>query len=112
MANDSKTDDRARTERRASTLQQVAGDFGVSLSTIKRGVSHGLIRTIYFGDRPLVTVDEQDRLQREGLPKIPPGYKRRTTGPTKQGRPRGSKSKKPAKPLRPRKAERERRPSA
>jgi hypothetical protein len=109
MANDRNTDDRARAERRASTLQQVANDFGISLSTIKRGVSHGLIKTIYFGDRPLVTVEEQDRLQREGLPKIPPGYRRRTIELTKVGRKLGSTKAKLAKRLPARKHERERR---
>src|SRR4051812_140447 len=75
-------------ERRGRTCQDAAVGWGTSPSTVKRAISHGLIRVIYIGTRPIIPADEFERIACEGLPAIPPGYKRMTTGPTKVGRPR------------------------
>ena len=56
-------------------------------STIKRAVSHGKVKVIYIGDRPMIPNDELLRVARDGLD-IPPGYKRKTVGLPKGGRKR------------------------
>lgn len=76
-----------KNEHCGRTIQQTAKYQGVSLSTIKRAISHGLISVIYFGDRPIIPHAENERIAREGLPHIPPGYRRMTTGPVRGGRP-------------------------
>lgn len=79
-------------ERRARALQDAAVELGTSLSTLVRARSHGLIRVVYFGRRPIIPAAEFERLARDGLPAIPPGYKRLTRGATKVGRPRKRKA--------------------
>jgi hypothetical protein len=74
---------------RVFTKAEFGQQFNLSRSTVDRVVSHGLVRVIYFGDRPFIPQEECDRIAREGLPNIPRGYKRVTAGPTKkQGRPK------------------------
>jgi hypothetical protein len=73
---------------RGRTMQAFATRHGVSVSLIQRGVSWGLIRVLQFGDRPIIPAEEHERICREGLPRIPPGYKRKTTGTWPGGRPR------------------------
>jgi hypothetical protein len=84
-------------ERRGRTIKDFARRQGISENTIKRAISWGLINVIYFGDRPIIPADEDERIGREGLPHIPPGYKRKTKGPWPGGRPRSSKGKTAAK---------------
>ena len=76
-------------ERRGRNVQDFARRHGVSVHTIKRAISHGLIDVRYYGDRPIIPASEHERICREGLPKIPPGYQRMTKGPVRGGRPRG-----------------------
>jgi hypothetical protein len=71
---------------RVFTKAEFGAQFNLSRSTVDRVVSHGLVRVIYFGDRPFIPVEECDRIAREGLPDIPRGYKRLTAGPTTKGR--------------------------
>jgi hypothetical protein len=91
-------------------FQQAAAATSNSLSLIKRAASHGLIKVIYFGDRPHLAAGELERILREGLPKIPPGYKRRTSGPVIGGRPPG-KAKATTPPKRTRRRGSESRPA-
>jgi excisionase family DNA binding protein len=100
--------------RLAYSVAEGAQALGVSTITLHRGISHGLIRSAKLGARVIrIPVSEVERLLEEGMPPIPRDYLRKTTGPTKLGRPRGSKNKpKPAKRMRAaRKHERERRVS-
>lgn len=71
---------RGDSELGGKTIKTFASDFNVSEHSVKRAISHGLIQTIRFGDRPLIPMREVKRIDREGLPKIPPGYKRKTQG--------------------------------
>jgi hypothetical protein len=64
--------------RRARTFQEAANELATSLTTLFRARSHGLIRVVQFGKRPIIPASEFERLAREGLPLIPPGYKRLT----------------------------------
>jgi hypothetical protein len=73
---------------RVFTKTEFGQQFNLSRTTVDRAVSHGLVKVIYFGDRPLIPVGECERIAREGLPSIPPGYKRQTDGPTNAGRPK------------------------
>jgi hypothetical protein len=78
---------------RVFTKAEFGHQFNLSRSTVDRVVSHGLVKVIYFGDRPFIPAAECDRIAREGLPAISPGYKRRTNGPIKGGRPKKRPSK-------------------
>jgi hypothetical protein len=60
-------------------------------STTKRIISHGLVKVVYVGDRPLIPHQELLRIAREGLPHIPAGYKRKIGGLTNAGRKRVAK---------------------
>jgi len=71
-------------ERRGYTLQGFADLFSVSMSLIKRAVSHGVIEVIYLGDRPIVRASEAERISREGL-HVPPGYRAKTAVPGRGG---------------------------
>jgi len=73
---------------RVFTKEEFAQQFNLSRATVDRAISHGMVRIVYFGSRPLIPAEECDRIAREGLPDIPPGYKRMTSGPTKVGRPK------------------------
>jgi excisionase family DNA binding protein len=98
--------------RLAFTMQEAAAALAISVPTIQRAISHNLIRSMRMGRAIRLPADEVQRLARDGIPKIPRDYRRKTSGPTKQGRPLGSKNKpKPAKRASRRKAtaERERR---
>lgn len=79
-------------DRRGRTIEQFAFRHGVSKHLIKRAISHDLIKVIYYGDRPIIPAEEHERICRQGLPKIPPGYKRRTKGPVRGGRPPSRKN--------------------
>jgi hypothetical protein len=80
-------------DRRGRTLKDFAERHGVSKSLIQRAVSHGLIKVLRFGDRPIIPAEEHQRICREGLPRIPAGYRRTTKGPWPGGRPRANKSR-------------------
>jgi hypothetical protein len=62
------------------TFQSGAARWATSVHTLKRAESHGLVATIRIGDRSIIPPSEVARIDREGLPKIPPGYKRKTRG--------------------------------
>jgi hypothetical protein len=79
---------------RVFTKGEFGKQFNLSRSTVDRVVSHGLVKVIYFGDRPLIPAEECERIAREGLPDIPRGYKRVTAGPTKRGRPSKKRKRK------------------
>ena len=64
------------------TPQNAARRWDCSVHTIKRAISYGLIATIPFGDRSIIPPLEVARIDREGVPKIPPGYRRKTDGPS------------------------------
>jgi hypothetical protein len=80
-------------ERRARTFQEAANELATSLTTLFRARSHGLIRVVQYGKRPIIPASEFERLACEGLPSIPPGYRRLTRGTTRVGRPRKAKAK-------------------
>jgi hypothetical protein len=89
-------------ERRGRTIQGTADLHGVSISLIKRAISWGRINVVYFGDRPIIPPEENERIAREGLPDIPPGYRRKTPAPGRGGRPRStSKAAKAGKAAKP-----------
>jgi hypothetical protein len=92
------------TTRRAVKIDRLAEELDCHRHTIFRAVSHGMIKVIYVGNDPRVPPDEADRVRREGLPNIPPGYKRKTTGPGGPGRPK-KKSVKSAPPAKARRGE-------
>lgn len=54
-------------EKRAEPLRQVAASFGSSFDTFYRAAKAGRIKTIRFGKRLFVPVDEIERISREGL---------------------------------------------
>jgi hypothetical protein len=55
--------------QRAFGIGSVADAFEVSKDCVKRHVSSGAIKSIYFGGRVLIPATEVDRLEREGLPR-------------------------------------------
>src|SRR5262245_30215882 len=75
-------------KKRSFTFNQFATNHDISLSFVKRAVGHGLIKVIYYGDRPHIPAEEDERIARDGLPNVPSTYRRITTGPAKGGRPR------------------------
>ena len=99
--------------RLAYNTAGTAQALGLSIATIRRAANHGLIRRNKVGRIDSFPATEVERVAAEGLPAIPHEYVRKTTGPTKQGRPRGSAKAKPAaKPVPPRRARKAERPSA
>ena len=85
-------------ERRGRTIQETADLQGVSKSLIKRAISWGRIKVVYFGDLPIIPAEENERIAREGLPNIPAGYRPKTPTPGRGGRPRkGPKAAKAGK---------------
>lgn len=84
----------AQVTPRVCTKQEFGRTFHLSPSMVDRIVSNGLVRVIWFGARPLIPLEECDRVAREGLPRVP-GYRRMTKGPVNDGRPpkRGPKKK-------------------
>lgn len=74
--------------RLAYSLAEAAGALSVSTTTLQRAISHGLIHFTKIGSAIRLPVDEIERLAREGLPKMPAGYKRKTAGPQSRGRPK------------------------
>jgi hypothetical protein len=82
---------------RARALKEAAPELGTSPSTLNRARSHGLVKVVYIGTRPIIPADEFERLKREGLPRIPREYKRLTTGPFLAGRKRKAAVPVPAK---------------
>ncbi|GEP60624.1 helix-turn-helix domain-containing protein [Reyranella soli] len=65
-------------ERRARTMKDAARELATSLSTLVRARSHGLIKVVQFGRRPIIPASEFERLARDGLPENPP--RRRSCG--------------------------------
>jgi hypothetical protein len=51
-------------------------------------MGHNMIRYTRIGRTLRIPASEVERVAAEGLPKVPRNYIRRTTGPTKIGRPR------------------------
>lgn len=70
----------ADSEPHGCTFQNAARRWDTAVHTLKRAESHGLIRTIQFGDRSIIPPAEVARIDREGLGPIPAGYKRKTSG--------------------------------
>jgi len=83
----------ANTEPQGCNFQSAARRWNCSVHTLKRAESHGMIKTIQFGDRSIIPPAEVARIDNEGLGRIPAGYIRKTTGPWPGGRKRGSKVK-------------------
>jgi excisionase family DNA binding protein len=73
--------------RLAYSPNEAAQALSISVPTIHRALGAGLIRHSRLGRLVRIPVAEVDRVAAEGLPAIP-RYVRKTTGPTKQGRPR------------------------
>lgn len=65
-------------QRRAHTLEEFAASFGIAKFTVQRLISHGLVKVIRIGAKPLIPEREAQRIERDGLPKVPPGYKRQS----------------------------------
>jgi hypothetical protein len=55
-------------KRRAETLREFAESFGVSYDCAWRHSLDGSLKTIQFGNRKVVPVEEVERVKREGLP--------------------------------------------
>ncbi len=55
-------------ERRFKSLGEVAHHVNVSSLTIWRAANDGRLKTIYIGARRLVSPEEVERIEREGLP--------------------------------------------
>jgi len=53
--------------RRAEGLREFAASLGISFDTAYRAAKAGRLRTIRFGKRLLVPVEEIERIAREGL---------------------------------------------
>ena len=102
-------------ERRGRNIQDTADLHGVSKSLIKRAISWGRVKVVYFGDLPIVPAEENERIAREGLPNIPTGYRPKSAAPGRGGRPRSkpkaAKIGKAAKPKRTRLRSEERQPA-
>jgi hypothetical protein len=82
--------DKPAVDKKGFGVAKFADRHDVGISFIKRAISWGKLKVIYYGDRPIVPVDEDERVGREGLPDVPPGYRRKTDGPLppRIGRPR------------------------
>jgi hypothetical protein len=90
-------------------LMEFAKANGVGISIIKRAVSWGNVRVVMFGDRPIITAEEAERIAREGLGRIPEGYNAKTPRPG-VGRPRKPTPTRKAKAKAAKAADREARP--
>lgn len=77
--------------RLAYSLAEAAGALSVSTATLQRAISHGLIKCTRIGSAIRLPAAEIERLGRDGLPDIPAGYKRKTAGNTKAGRPKNKR---------------------
>lgn len=75
-------------QRRAHTLEEFATSFGIAKFTVQRLISHGLLKTIHIGAKPLIPEREAQRIERDGLPAVPPGYKRQSARPRPRRRSR------------------------
>jgi hypothetical protein len=69
-------------EERNFTLK--AAKSGLSVYTVQRAISHQMIHPVYFGKRPMITHNEYQRLNREGLGPIPKGYRAKKDRPKTQ----------------------------
>ena len=88
--------------RLAYSVSETAQALSISIPTLHRAISHGLIRCAKLGRVIRIPSAEVERLAVEGLPPIPRTYKRKTVGPTMKGRPR-----KVAKPVEPKPSRRQ-----
>jgi hypothetical protein len=75
------------------TIKDFAERAQVSEHTIARAISHGKLHAVNIGTRLTIPASEFNRVMREGLPDIPPGYK-----PKGNARSKGPKKKRSRKP--------------
>ena len=75
-------------EERNFTLK--AAKSGLSVYTVQRAISDQMIHPVYFGKRPMITHNEYQRLNREGLELIPRATGRRRIDPKHKKPPTGS----------------------
>ncbi|SEP45320.1 hypothetical protein SAMN02990966_06490 [Rhodospirillales bacterium URHD0017] len=68
-------------EPRARRVREFARRHGTSVTTLKRAISHDLLKCVYIGRYQIIPAVEDERVARDGLPNIPRGYVRQTTGP-------------------------------
>jgi excisionase family DNA binding protein len=105
----SKTTPKPEIVRLAFSVEEAGHALGLSVPTIRRAINSKLMLANKCGRVHRIPAREIERVAAEGLPPIPHSHIRVTTGPTKQGRPVGSKNKAKPVPLPPakrRKAER------
>jgi hypothetical protein len=76
----------ADSEPHGCTFQNADRRWDISVHTLKRAASYGMITTIQFGDRSIIPPAEVARIDRDGLGPIPTGYKRKTQGVWTGGR--------------------------
>lgn len=86
---------------RVFTRSEFGQLFQLSKSMVARIISHGLVRLVYFGERSFVPLEEVDRLARDGVPEMPRGYRRMTTGPVYGATGRPPRKQKKARRVRP-----------
>jgi hypothetical protein len=84
--------------RLSYNLADAGRALSVSVITLRRAIDHGLIRANKVGSDWRMPTAEVERVAAEGLPAIPHEYLRKTTGPSKGGRPRKVAPAQPAKP--------------
>jgi hypothetical protein len=63
----------------------------LSANTWARAMSWGLVKFTKAGAAVRIPVGEVKRVAREGMPNLPAGYKRKTNGFNKAGRPKRGK---------------------
>lgn len=57
------------------SVREAADHLHIGYTTMKRAISHRLIKSFLIGRARRIPADEIERVQREGLPVIPPGYR-------------------------------------
>jgi hypothetical protein len=76
------------TPKLSYTVEDSAAALSISTSILWRLISHGLVKSTRTGASIRIPAEEVARLAREGVPKLPAGYKRKTVGTTRRGRPK------------------------
>jgi excisionase family DNA binding protein len=79
-------------QSRFYSLGEACSAWGISRSTLYRQVSKGNVKTVLVGTHRKISASEFDRISRDGLPPLLPGYRRLTDGKP-PGRPRQKKRK-------------------
>ena len=75
-------------EQLSCTVPEAAAATRLSLNTWNRAMSWGQAKFTKAGGAVRVPIGDVNRVAREGFPNLPKGYKRKTNGNNKAGRPK------------------------